>query len=58
MEIEKGETEKVEITLEKEDFEWFDTQNNTMRTLEGEYTVYYGGTSDMSKLKKLTVEVK
>ena len=58
VEIEKGETEKVEITLEKEDFEWFDTQNNTMRTLEGEYTVYYGGTSDMSKLKKLTVEVK
>ena len=58
VEIEKGQTENVEITLEKEDFEWFDTHNNTMRALEGEYTVYYGGTSDMSKLKKLTVEVK
>ena len=58
MEIEKGETEELEITLEREDFEWFDTQNNTMRALEGEYTIYYGGTSDISKLKKLSVEVK
>lgn len=56
--ISKGETQNVEFTLEDDDFEWFDTQNNTMDTLEGEYTIYYGGTSDLSKLKKLTVEVK
>ena len=56
--ISKGETQNVEFTLEDDDFEWFDTQNNTMDTLEGEYTIYYGGTSDISKLKKLTVEVK
>ena len=58
VDIEKGKTKNVEFTLDKEDFEWFDTQNNTMRAIEGEYTIYYGGTSDISKLKKLTVEVK
>ena len=56
--IGKGETKNVEFTLDDDDLEWFDTNNNTMRTLEGDYTIYYGGTSDISKLKKLTIEVK
>ena len=56
--IGKGETKNVEFILDDDDLEWFDTNNNTMRTLEGDYTIYYGGTSDISKLKKLTIEVK
>lgn len=56
--INKGETKNVEFNLNRESFEWFDTDYNTMRAIEGEYTVLYGGTSDISKLKKVNVEVK
>ena len=56
--VPKGKTVNVDITLSKEDFEWFDTENNSMRPLEGKYTILYGGTSDISKLKGLTVVVK
>lgn len=56
--IAKGQTSQVEIPLMKEDFEWFDTNTNTMRPIEGEYELLYGGSSDMNSLKAVTVTVQ
>lgn len=56
--VKAGETKNVEIELTANSFEWFDTGHNLMRPIEGEYAVYYGNTSDRSKLKQTTVTVK
>lgn len=56
--IGKGQTNQVEIPLVKEDFEWFDTNTNTMCPIEGEYELLYGGSSDMNSLKAVTITVK
>ena len=56
--IAKGTTNKVTLTLTKEDFEWFDTETNTMRPIEGTYEILYGGTSDIKQLKAIKVAVR
>lgn len=56
--IAKGQASQVEIPLLKEDFEWFDTSTNTMRPIEGEYELLYGGSSDMNHLKSVNITVK
>lgn len=56
--IAKGQASQVEIPLLKEDFEWFDTNTNTMRPIEGEYELLYGGSSDMNHLKSVNITVK
>jgi beta-glucosidase len=56
--INKGATQDVVFELTTESFEWFDTNYNDMRAIEGEYEIYYGGTSDLSKLRKLSITVK
>lgn len=56
--IAKGQAGQVEIPLLKEDFEWFDTNTNTMRPIEGEYELLYGGSSDMNHLKSVSITVK
>ena len=55
--IGQGETSNVKFQLTPESFEWFDTNSNTMRTLEGEYEILYGGTSDIKKLKSVKVTI-
>ncbi len=54
----KGETAQVKIDLDWNSFEWFDTGHNVMTPLPGKYEVYYGGTSDLTQLQKVTVTVK
>ena len=56
--IAKGQVSQVEIPLLKEDFEWFDTNTNTMRPIEGEYELLYGGSSDMNHLKSVNITIK
>ncbi|WP_297973442.1 xylan 1,4-beta-xylosidase [uncultured Bacteroides sp.] len=56
--IAHGATENVTISLNKETFEWFDTQTNTMRPIEGDYELLYGGCSEFGKLKAIAVTVK
>ncbi|MBQ0057715.1 MAG: glycoside hydrolase family 3 C-terminal domain-containing protein [Bacteroidales bacterium] len=46
-----GETRNVEITLGSEEFETFDPSTNTMRTLPGDYELFYGTSSDEADLK-------
>ena len=56
--IAQGETKEVSFELTKDDFEWFDTVSSTMRPIEGEYEILYGGTSDLKALKSLTINIK
>ena len=56
--IAKGATSNVTVSLSKEDFEWFDTETNTMRPIEGDYEILYGGTSELKQLKAIPVIVK
>ena len=56
--IAKGTTNQVTIPLSKENFEWFDTGTNTMRPIEGEYEILYGGTSELKQLKSIPVTIK
>ena len=53
-----GKTEQVVIPLTHESFEWFDSETNTMRPLEGTYELLYGGTSDKDKLKTVVMNVR
>lgn len=54
----KGETKAVSLTLSPDDLQWFDTNTNTMRVIPGDYTLSYGGTSDLSKLQSLKLKIK
>lgn len=54
--IQPGQTEKVEITLAPEQFEWFDYETSRMKPLQGEYIVSYGPSSDPACLKSITVK--
>lgn len=55
--VKKGETVTVRFMLDSKDFEWFDTATNTMRPIEGQYELWYGGTSDKGKLKKAQIKI-
>ncbi len=56
--IEHGKTSFVKFQLTPESFEWFDINSNTMRTLDGEYEILYGGTSDIKKLKRVKIFIR
>ncbi len=56
--VKAGETKNAEIELDKESFECFDENTNTMHTMSGKYEVLYGTSSDKKDLKSLTVSVK
>ena len=55
--IKKGESQIVTIPLSYDDFNWFDTETNTMRTIPGNYEILYGGSSRNEDLKSLTIQV-
>lgn len=54
----EGATETVTLSLSKDNFEWFDVATNTMRPIEGDYEILYGGTSDVKQLKSIPISVK
>ena len=56
--LKKGETKDVTFSLNGETFNWFDTGSNTVRPLEGEYEILYGGTSDTKALKAIRISLK
>lgn len=58
IQLEKGSTTNVSFTLDENTFQWFDTTTNTMTLVEGEYELYYGGSSDRNKLQKIKITVK
>ena len=56
--LKKGETKEVTFSLNGDTFNWFDTGSNTVRPLEGEYEILYGGTSDTKALKTIRISLK
>lgn len=57
VDVKKGETKSVTINLPKTAFEFFDSQTNTMRTLPGDYELYYGNSSADKDLQKVIVNL-
>ncbi|MDR0939628.1 MAG: glycoside hydrolase family 3 C-terminal domain-containing protein [Mediterranea sp.] len=55
--IPAGQTVEVALSLNTENFEWFDTASNTMRPIPGGYELLYGGSSDAGQLKTVEVSV-
>ena len=53
----KGEKKNIEFTLNYNDFEWFDTATNRMKTQKGEYIVHYGSSSSDKDLQTLKIDV-
>ena len=56
--IPAGKTESVTIPLTQENFEWFDSATNTVHPLAGAYELLYGGSSDLDKLKSVSITVQ
>lgn len=56
--IAKGTTQTVVIELPYENFEWFDTATNTMRTLKGNYEILYGSSSKDKDLQSLNITIQ
>lgn len=54
--VEAGKRTKATFTLDGAAFESFDPATATMRTLPGEYTIYYGGTSATDRTVTLRLE--
>lgn len=55
--VKAGETVVVEIPLSKENIDLFNPETGKHEAASGKYLVYYGGSSDKSKLKKLTFKI-
>ena len=47
----------VEISLSPEDIDLFNPKTGKMEGTPGEYIIYYGGSSDISKLRKLKMKI-
>lgn len=55
--LKPGETKNVTIALDAEAFETFDEGSNTIRTMEGKYTIFYGTSSASKDLKSIDVQI-
>ena len=56
--IAAGKKTTVTLKLDKASFEFFDEESNTMRTLAGNYEIYYGNSSADKDLQRLDVTIK
>ncbi len=54
--VKAGERAEIVFTLDGSAFECFDPATATMRTLPGDYTIYYGGSSATDRTLKLRLE--
>jgi len=53
-----GKTEKADISLPYNSFEFFDRESGKMAVIPGEYEVFYGTGSDEKDLKKTLISVR
>lgn len=58
VEVPAGKTVTANIKLNKQAFELFDPETNTMRVKPGKYEIYYGTSSRAEDLKMVTTEIK
>lgn len=58
VELRPGETKKVEFKLDENAFLWFDTANEEMLPLAGDYIIRYGSSSDAAQLQSVKFTYK
>lgn len=58
VELKPGQKTVVTFTLNDQSFEFFDEESNTMRTLPGNYTIFYGNCSQSSSLKTVSCVIE
>ena len=56
-ELKAGETQTVTVSLSRRNFEWWDSEHNTMRILPGHFNVLIGTSSADKDLKTLSVQL-
>ena len=54
--LQPGATEKVEIALTPEQFEWFDKNTQNMAQLKGEFIISYGPSSNPKQLQQIAIK--
>lgn len=55
--VKAGQTVVVKLPMAEENIDLFNPETGKLEAAEGKYELYYGGTSDKSKLKKLTFKI-
>ena len=55
--VKAGKKAVVEIPMSAENIDLFNPETGNMEAASGKYIIYYGGTSDMSKLRKLRLKI-
>lgn len=55
--IKAGETKNVELTVSNDSFKFYDEKVDDLASKTGNYTIFYGGTSDESGLKSIPLKV-
>ena len=56
--IKAGKKAIVEIPMSAENIDLFNPETGKMEAAPGKYIIYYGGTSDITKLKKLKITIR
>lgn len=55
--VKAGQTVVVKLPMAEENIDLFNPETGNLEAAEGKYELYYGGSSDKSKLKKLTFKI-
>ena len=58
VDVKAGKTVTATLSLNKQSFEFFDTETNTMRTKAGTYELLYGNSSRDKDLKKINITIQ
>ena len=58
VEVKAGQTVTANLKLERESFEFWDAETNTMRVKPGKYEILVGTSSQDKDLKSLSIELK
>ena len=56
--IKSNETKNIQLTISQDSFKFYDEKADDLVSKPGDYTIFYGGTSDESDLKSLKLLVK
>lgn len=55
--IKSKETKNIQLTISKDSFKFYDEKVDDLAPKAGDYTIFYGGTSDESGLKSLQLKI-
>ena len=56
--ITSKETKNIQLTISEDSFKFYDEKTDDLVSKSGDYTIFYGGTSENSGLKSLPIKVK